>query len=140
MSDNIDLVKKAYAKLSERVDAGRRLFGRPLTLAEKILVGHLDSMDIPVPERRKTTVELRPDRVAMQDATAQMAVLQFMQSGIPRVQVPTTIHCDHLIRAQQGAEKDLGVASDENAEVYNFLKTTAASRGTCSGPGPLASG
>ncbi len=126
MSDNIDLVKKAYAKLSERVEAGRKMFGRPLTLAEKILVGHLDSMDIPAPERRKTTVELRPDRVAMQDATAQMAVLQFMQSGIPRVKVPATIHCDHLIRAQHGAEKDLRVANDENAEVYNFLKTAGA--------------
>lgn len=129
MSDNIDLVKKAYAKLSERVDAGRKLFGRPLTLAEKILVGHLDSMDIPAPERRKTTVELRPDRVAMQDATAQMAVLQFMQSGISRVKVPATIHCDHLIRAQHGAEKDLSVANDENAEVYNFLKTAGAKYG-----------
>ena len=129
MNNHLDLVRKVYAKLSERVDAGRKLFGRPLTLAEKILVGHLDSMDIPVPERRKTTVELRPDRVAMQDATAQMAVLQFMQSGIPRVRVPTTIHCDHLIRAQQGAEKDLRVANDENAEVYNFLKSAGARYG-----------
>ena len=129
MSDNLELVKKAYAKLSDRVGAGRRMFGRPLTLAEKILVGHLDSMDIPSPERRKTTVELRPDRVAMQDATAQMAVLQFMQSGIPRVRVPATIHCDHLIRAHAGAERDLAVANDENAEVYNFLKTAAAKYG-----------
>ncbi|MCK4658481.1 MAG: aconitate hydratase, partial [Phycisphaerae bacterium] len=126
---NIDLVKKAYEKLSERVEMGRKLFGRPLTLAEKILVGHLDSMGIPTPERQKTTVELRPDRVAMQDATAQMAVLQFMQSGIPRVRVPSTIHCDHLIRAHKGVETDLPVACDENAEVYNFLKTTGAKYG-----------
>jgi len=129
MSDSINLVKKAYAKLSQRVEAGRKMFGRPLVLAEKILVGHLDSIDIPAPERRKTTVELRPDRVAMQDATAQMAVLQFMQSGIPRVHVPATIHCDHLIRAHHGAEKDLSVANDENAEVYHFLKTAAAKYG-----------
>ncbi|MFH0982642.1 MAG: aconitate hydratase [Planctomycetota bacterium] len=124
-----DLVKKLYDKLSERIIAGRKLFGRPLTLAEKILVGHLEALDLPAPQRRKTTVELRPDRVAMQDATAQMAVLQFMQSGVPQVQAPSTIHCDHLIQARQGAEKDLLVALDENQEVYDFLRTAAAKYG-----------
>jgi aconitate hydratase len=126
---NAELIKTVYHKLGERLEAGRRLFGRALTLAEKILVGHLDSVNIPAPERRKTTVELRPDRVAMQDATAQMAVLQFMQSDIPRVQVPTTVHCDHLIMARQGAETDLLVALDENQEVYDFLRTAAAKYG-----------
>ena len=128
MSD-LRLVKNVYAKLNERIPAGRKLFGRPLTLAEKILVGHLATLDIPAPERCKTTVELHPDRVAMQDATAQMAVLQFMQSGIPRVQVPTTVHCDHLIMARQGAEKDLLVALDDNREVYDFLRTAASRYG-----------
>ncbi|HET7719046.1 MAG TPA: aconitate hydratase, partial [Acidimicrobiales bacterium] len=123
----VELVQRLYGALHERLAAGRRLLGRPLTLAEKILVAHLDDIDIGAPVRGRSYVELRPDRVAMQDATAQMAVLQFMTAGLPAVQVPTTVHCDHLILAQDGAAADLAVAEDVNREVYDFL-CTASSR------------
>ena len=128
MSD-IELVKNVYQKLPERVEQVRKLFGRPLTLAEKILGVHLCRLDGPPPQRCKTTVELAPDRVAMQDATAQMAILQFMRSGRARTAAPTTVHCDHLIRAQEGADKDMPVALDENREVYAFLGSAAAKYG-----------
>jgi len=101
--------------------------GRPLTLAEKVLVTHLADPDLDAPVRGRSYVELRPDRVAMQDATAQMAVLQFMTAGLPTVAVPTTVHCDHLILAQDGAAADLAVAEQANREVYDFL-CTASSR------------
>jgi aconitate hydratase len=113
--------------MGERLPAGRRLLGRPLTLAEKVLVSHLADIDLEPPVRGRSYVDLLPDRVAMQDATAQMAVLQFMTAGLPSVQVPTTVHCDHLILAQDGAAADLAVAEEANKEVYDFL-CTASSR------------
>jgi aconitate hydratase len=122
-------VQRLYAELAERTVAGRRLLGRPLTLAEKILVTHLADAGVDAPVRGRSYVELRPDRVAMQDATAQMAVLQFMTAGIPTVQVPTTVHCDHLILARDGAAADLAVAEDVNREVYDFLCTASTRYG-----------
>jgi aconitate hydratase len=107
----------------------RKKFGRALTLTEKILVSHADNFDTQVWERGKAMLALRPDRVAMQDATAQMAMLQFMQAGKKRVAVPSTIHCDHLIRAESGSQKDLARAIDENKEVYNFLASAAKKYG-----------
>jgi aconitate hydratase len=121
----LELVQSLYAEMGDRVAAGRGLLGRPLTLAEKILVAHLVDRDIERPVRGRSYVELRPDRVAMQDATAQMAVLQFMTAGLPTVQVPTTIHCDHLILAQEGAAADLAAAEVTNREVYDFLCTAS---------------
>lgn len=118
-----------YEKLDKNINIVRKRLDRPLTLAEKIVYGHLDD---PVKQdivRGKTYLRLRPDRVAMQDATAQMAMLQFISSGLPRVAVPSTIHCDHLIEAQLGGEKDLQRAKDVNHEVYNFLATSAAKYG-----------
>ena len=123
----MELVQRLYGEMGGRLAAGRSLLGRPLTLAEKVLVAHLDDMDVTPPVRGRSYVELRPDRVAMQDATAQMAVLQFMTAGLPAVQVPTTVHCDHLILAQDGATADLAVAEEVNREVYDFL-CTASSR------------
>jgi aconitate hydratase len=123
----VELVQRVYSQLGDRLDDGRRLLGRPLTLAEKVLLAHLTDPDIEVPVRGRTYVQLKPDRVAMQDATAQMAVLQFMTAGLPTVQVPTTVHCDHLILAQDGAAADLAVAEEANREVYDFL-CTASSR------------
>lgn len=102
---------------------------RPLTLSEKILYSHLDKPKEQDIERGASYLRLRPDRVAMQDATAQMAMLQFISSGLPRVAVPSTIHCDHLIEAQVGGEKDLSRAKDINKEVYNFLSTASAKYG-----------
>ena len=104
-------------------------FGRPLTLAEKILVSHADNFDTQTWERGKAMLSLRPDRVAMQDATAQMAMLQFIQAGKVKAAVPSTIHCDHLIRAEMGSEKDLLIANNENREVYNFLESAAKKYG-----------
>ncbi|MDQ4089564.1 MAG: aconitate hydratase [Actinomycetota bacterium] len=123
----VELVQSVYAQLGDRLEAGRRLLGRPLTLAEKVLIAHLTDMGVEAPVRGRSYVELKPDRVAMQDATAQMAVLQFMTAGLPAVQVPTTIHCDHLILAQDGAAADLAVAEEANREVYDFL-CSASSR------------
>lgn len=102
---------------SHRLQVVRKGLNRPLTLSEKIIYGHLDDPTT-VPVRGKTYLKLRPDRVAMQDATAQMAVLQFISSGLPRVQAPTTIHCDHLIAAEKGADSDLSAAKKINEEVY----------------------
>ena len=106
----------------------RKSLNRPLTLSEKILYGHLDDPTT-VPVRGKTYLKLRPDRVAMQDATAQMAVLQFISSGLKKVAAPTTIHCDHLIAAEKGADADLRAANATNKEVYDFLATAAAKFG-----------
>ena len=111
------------------VDKARKQFGRPLTLAEKILVSHADDFATQDWERGKAMLALRPDRVAMQDATAQMAMLQFIQAGKAKVAVPSTIHCDHLIRAEMGSEKDLLIANTENREVYNFLASAAKKYG-----------
>ncbi|HWL42525.1 MAG TPA: aconitate hydratase [Ilumatobacter sp.] len=121
----IELVQAVYAKLPGNVAAGRAKLGRPLTLAEKILINHLSSPDQEL-DRGVTYNDFFPDRVAMQDATAQMALLQFMTAGLPEAAVPSTVHCDHLIQAKVGATIDLGVAIDTNKEVYDFLKTVSA--------------
>ncbi|MFZ5875174.1 MAG: aconitate hydratase [Nitrospirota bacterium] len=126
---SLQSVQAVYKKMAEIVPKARKKFGRPLTLAEKILVSHADDFDNQVWERGKAQLLLRPDRVAMQDATAQMALLQFMQAGKKRVAVPSTVHCDHLIRAQSGAKADIDRAIEENKEVYNFLRTAAAKYG-----------
>ncbi|MEI2706252.1 MAG: aconitate hydratase [Ilumatobacteraceae bacterium] len=124
----IDLVEGVYATLPGRVAAGRAAFGRPLTLAEKILLNHLRSVDVAI-ERGVTYNDFHPDRVAMQDATAQMALLQFMTAGLPTTAVPSTVHCDHLISARVGALADLDSAIDTNREVYDFLRTVSAKYG-----------
>jgi aconitate hydratase A / 2-methylisocitrate dehydratase len=118
-----------YDGMGARIAEAREAWKRPLTLAEKILVNHTLDWKTQVWERGKSTLQLRVDRVAMQDATAQMAVLQFMQSGKKRVAVPATIHCDHLIRVQSGAKTDLARALDENKEVYAFLESAARKYG-----------
>ena len=118
-----------YATLDERVGRARERFGRPLTLAEKILANHLDPSETGVPERGVSYVDLRPDRVAMQDATAQMAWLQFMTAGLAEVRVPTTTHCDHLITARTDARRDLLAALSGNDEVYEFLRSVCARYG-----------
>jgi len=124
----IELINGVYATLDERVGAARERFGRPLTLAEKILVNHLDRPDQEL-VRGDSYVDLRPDRVAMQDATAQMAWLQFMTAGLDEVAVPTTTHCDHLIQARTDGKTDLLFAVDSNEEVYDFLETVSARYG-----------
>ena len=136
----VALVQTLYAEMGDRLASGRDLLGRPLTLAEKILVTHLADRTVERPVRGRSYVELRPDRVAMQDATAQMAVLQFMTAGLPTVQTPTTIHCDHLILAQDGAAADLAVAEEVNREVYDFLCTASERYGIGFWrPGPASS-
>src|SRR5438477_5863910 len=124
-----ELVEQVYARFPERVEVARRRLGRPLTLAEKILVAHSDDPEKVGLERAIDYADYRPDRVAMQDATAQMALLQFMTAGLPRVQVPTTVHCDHLIQARVGADVDLKSALDVNSEVYDFLRSVSAKYG-----------
>jgi len=120
-----------YATFAERVGKARAAVGRPLTYAEKILFAHLpqEALAKELPERKKSYVGLYPDRVAMQDATAQMALLQFMHAGRDEAAVPSTVHCDHLIQAHVGAEKDLLKAYDDNREVYDFLKSVSARYG-----------
>ena len=127
-STPIELIEGVYATLDARVGAARRRFGRGLTLAEKILINHLDRPDQPL-ERGRSYVDLRPDRVAMQDATAQMAWLQFMTAGLDRTMVPTTTHCDHLIQARTDGRRDLLAALDGNQEVYDFLAGVSARYG-----------
>jgi aconitate hydratase len=118
---DLDLIKKLYGQLPSKVDAARKLVGKPLTLAEKILYAHLFETPTRAYERGKEYVDFAPDRVAMQDATAQMALLQFMTCGRDKVAVPSTVHCDHLIQAKTGAAADLATALDVNKEVYDFL-------------------
>lgn len=118
---DLDLIKKVYAEMPDKINAGRQLTGKPLTLAEKILYSHLRSPSSKPYERGKDYVDFAPDRVAMQDATAQMALLQFMTCGRATVAVPSTVHCDHLIQAKVGAVEDLAAAKDVNKEVYDFL-------------------
>lgn len=126
MAFDIDMIKKVYAQYGERIAAARSVVNRPLTLTEKILYTHLwDGGATQAYERGSSYVDFAPDRVAMQDATAQMALLQFMQAGRPRVAVPSTVHCDHLIRAKEGAEKDLAVATTESKEVFDFLASVS---------------
>ncbi len=126
---SLEIAQKLYASMPEKLAKARKKFGRALTLTEKILVSHADNFETQVWERGKAMLALRPDRVAMQDATAQMAMLQFMQAGKKKVAVPSTIHCDHLIRAEVGSQKDLLRAMDENREVYNFLASAAKKYG-----------
>ncbi|MGB3798496.1 MAG: aconitate hydratase [Lewinella sp.] len=126
MAFDIDLIKKVYDDLPGKIAEAREKLGKPLTLTEKILYTHLHP-DSPFKEHRrgKDYVFFQPDRVAMQDATAQMALLQFMMAGRDKVAVPSTVHCDHLILAEEGADEDLARANDENKEVYNFLSTVS---------------
>lgn len=124
-----ELVESVYSRLEERVSLGRRRLGRGLTLTEKIIFNHLADPDNQEIQRGKSYAEFYPDRVAMQDATAQMALLQFMTAGLPQVQVPTTVHCDHLIQAQLGADADLNTAQITNKEVYDFLSSVSAKYG-----------
>ncbi len=128
-STPVELVERVYSTLPERVSIASRRLGRPLTLAEKILVNHLADPDGQDLERGVSYADFHPDRVAMQDATAQMALLQFMTAGLPEAAVPSTVHCDHLIQAKVGASIDLGVAVDTNREVYDFLRTVSAKYG-----------
>ncbi len=125
----IELAQGVYATLEARTAIARRRLGRDLTLTEKILVNHLVDPEGQALERGRSYADFRPDRVAMQDATAQMALLQFMTAGLPETAVPSTVHCDHLIQAKVGATIDLGVAVDSNKEVYEFLRTVSAKYG-----------
>ena len=123
---DLDMIKKVYAEFPAKVDKAKALLNRPLTLAEKILFAHLhESQNLENFERGKSYVDFAPDRVAMQDATAQMALLQFMQAGRKKVAVPSTVHADHLIQAKIGADKDLQDAINTNNEVYNFLASVS---------------
>lgn len=115
-----------YRKMAENLDIVRSRLNRPLTYAEKIMYSHLDDPHGQDIQRGKSYLKLRPDRVACQDATAQMAILQFMSAGMPSVATPTTVHCDHLIEAQLGGEKDLARANEINKEVYDFLASSCA--------------
>ncbi|MEE9285602.1 MAG: aconitate hydratase, partial [Dehalococcoidia bacterium] len=120
-----DLVRRVYARTDENLAAVRRRLGRPLTLSEKILYGHLDGPENQELVAGKGYLLLKPDRIAMQDATAQMALLQFMLAGRDTVAVPATVHCDHLIQARTGALADLQAATSENREVYDFLQSVS---------------
>ena len=126
MAFDIEMIRHIYAGLGGKIDLVRKVVSRPLTLTEKILYSHLSTKFPEVNyERGKSYVDFNPDRVAMQDATAQMALLQFMQAGKPVVAVPSTVHCDHLIQAKTGAKEDLDVALDKNKEVYDFLSSVS---------------
>jgi len=126
MAFDIDMIKQVYANVVERVDEARKITGKPLTLAEKILYGHLwEGAATKSFERGVDYVEFAPDRIALQDATAQMALLQFMQAGKNKVAVPTTTHCDHLIQAKNGASTDLQSALNTSNEVFNFLESVS---------------
>lgn len=126
MAFDIEMIKKVYANFGPRVEAARKLVGRPLTLSEKILYTHLWEGNTNTSYNRGVDyVDFAPDRVAMQDATAQMALLQFMQAGRPQVAVPSTVHCDHLITAKFGAEIDLPAANTESKEVFDFLASVS---------------
>ncbi|MCS6794696.1 MAG: aconitate hydratase [Raineya sp.] len=126
MAFDFDMIKSVYARMPERIAAARKVLGRPMTLAEKILYAHLYENPVKqVFERGKSYVDFAPDRVAMQDATAQMALLQFMTAGRDKVAVPSTVHCDHLIQARVGAKEDLAEAMGKNKEVYDFLASVS---------------
>ena len=126
MAFDLDMIRAVYAGLGSRIEAARTAVGRPLTLTEKILYAHLYGGKVGEAHQRGVSyVDFAPDRVAMQDATAQMALLQFMQAGKPTAAVPSTVHCDHLIQAKDGATEDLAIANDENREVYDFLASVS---------------
>ncbi len=130
MAFDIEMIKAVYEVMGERIEAARKIVNRPLTLSEKILYSHLEQ-GIPTEEfqRGKSYVDFKPDRVAMQDATAQMALLQFMQAGKKKVAVPSTAHADHLIQAKIGADKDLQESLNKNNEVFNFLSSVCEKYG-----------
>src|SRR4051812_11610686 len=123
---DLDMIKAVYKQLPARIARARKAVNRPLTLSEKILFAHLHG-EQPVENfgRGKSYVNFTPDRVAMQDATAQMALLQFMSAGIPKVRVPSTVHCDHLVLAKDGAKKDLADSITASGEVFNFLESVS---------------
>ncbi|MBX0290527.1 aconitate hydratase [Hymenobacter sp. HSC-4F20] len=126
MAFDLEMIKAVYDGMGSRIEAARTAVGRPLTLTEKILYAHLYGGSVSQAyERGVSYVDFAPDRVAMQDATAQMALLQFMQAGKAKVAVPSTVHCDHLIQAERGADQDLAVANSENKEVYDFLASVS---------------
>ena len=126
MAFDIDMIKGVYANMAERVNKARETVGKPLTLSEKILYSHLwEGAPTKAFVRGKDYVDFAPDRIACQDATAQMALLQFMQAGKPKVAVPTTVHCDHLIQAKSGAATDLKMANSTSAEVFDFLESVS---------------
>ena len=126
MAFDIDMIKSVYTNMAERVDKAREIVGKPLTLSEKILYSHLwDGTASKAFTRGKDYVDFAPDRIACQDATAQMALLQFMQAGKAKVAVPTTVHCDHLIQAKEGAATDLKHANNVSSEVFNFLESVS---------------
>ena len=125
----VSLVEEVYARLTERVAFGRERLGRPLTFAEKVLINHLRDAHSQQLERGRSYADFDPDRVAMQDATAQMALLQFMTAGLPEAAVPSTVHCDHLIQAKVAADIDLKFALDVNSEVYDFLRSVCEKYG-----------
>ncbi|MBL1409361.1 aconitate hydratase [Sphingobacterium faecale] len=126
MAFDIEMIKKVYSQYDERIKAARQIVNKPLTLSEKILYTHLWSGNATEAyERGRSYVDFAPDRVAMQDATAQMALLQFMQAGRAKAAVPSTVHCDHLIQAKEGADKDLARAKSESSEVFNFLSSVS---------------
>src|SRR5690606_9458300 len=126
MAFDIEMIRKVYENIPTRVDKARELVGRPLTLSEKILYSHLwEGTPTQKFERAKDYVDFAAARVACQDATAQMALLQFMHAGKDKVAVPTTVHCDHLIQAKVGAEEDLPVANSQSKDVFDFLSSVS---------------
>lgn len=130
MAFDLDLIRNVYKNFNEKVEKARKVLGRDMTYAEKILYAHLWNGDIASPyERGKDFVDFKPDRVAMQDATAQMALLQFMSADMPKAAVPSTVHCDHLIQAETGAANDLLRAVSDNKEVYDFLESVSSKYG-----------
>ena len=122
---NIDMIKKVYSELGSKIEKARSIVGRPLTYTDKVLYAHLIVLPEKELKRGEDYTELSPDRVAMQDATAQMTLLQFMHAGKKESAVPTTVHCDHLIQAQVGAKDDLLQATTDNKEVYDFLQSSS---------------
>ena len=129
MTMNFDMIQRTYEAMPERIGKARELLNRPMTFTEKVLYSHLwETPEAPL-QRAKDYVNFGPDRVAMQDATAQMALLQFMSAGIPQVAVPSTVHCDHLILAEHGAKEDLASSLDTNREVFDFLASVSKKYG-----------
>ena len=126
---DLDMIKVVYAQMADKINSARDILNRPMTLAEKILYSHLHNKNLSNAYiRGESYVEFSPDRVAMQDATAQMALLQFMMAGKKKVAVPSTVHCDHLIQAKKSAQIDLAQAMDSNGEVYDFLESVSNSQ------------
>ncbi len=124
-----ELVRSVYTRLARNVERLRARLGRPLSYAEKVFLGHLSDPERAEIAPGRSYMDTQPDRVAMQDATAQMALMQFMLTGRDETAVPTTVHCDHLIQAHAGAASDMRTAQDSNREVYDFLRTASAQYG-----------